>query len=561
MHHMPITPEEEQAAKAAGDALCTIGQALMRQGATPNRAEEIVLAVMSGRSSAPASGLADAAEAGLDEMVRAALTTLPEADAALAIATFLAEFMPHRRTDYGVPLPAELLWLMDALGGQSEDEDSLAYCPFPGSLQASLVATRRYARVLHAAPVPTPSCTALAGLFPNWTAQPYPLLDETAPVPQCDTLLCAPPLALRIQPARQLRAVPLAARRTSDGEMAHLDDLLTCTARRVVTLASWGLLASERPLETMFKHHLLTRGVLEALVQLPNTLIPGTRWNPALLVLDHTRDRETPVRLIDATDGFHDLLKGRGTQARLTGWRDIFAAVCGAKNARARHMGSLALLDADCDISPRRHVGATRHTNGSGGTTTPLGKLATIMRGQVWPGSTVLVDDETPPNGEVFREVAISDIGADGILRRPEKRRHAPAPIEDAQRRQILRPGDILLSCKGAVGKVVLVPEDCGSDWILSQSFQVLRVAECVDPICLFHQLRTPPLRNYMVQRTTGGTVPQLKTADIRTMPIPTLAEGEQDAMRARHAELLALNREIEKLEQQKRTLLLQLEG
>ena len=231
-------------------------------------------------------------------------------------------------------------------------------------------------------------------------------------------------------------------------------------------------------------------------------------------------DTDAPVRLLDASEGFHDLLKERSTQARLKGWREVAGLLREGRSDRVRLLG-----------------------------------------GQAWPGARRLAPGETVPEEHLFLEAAIRDIETDGLLRRPVKGLVYSGALSEAQRSQVLRPGDILFCCKGAVGKVALAPEDCGPNWIPSQSFQVLRPRDGADPICLFHQLRSREIQEHIARLVTGGTVPQIKTADMGDLPVPTLSPDEAERIRSSHAEILSLSQTIRQLEKRRDLLLKDIVG
>ncbi|HMM37547.1 MAG TPA: restriction endonuclease subunit S [Desulfovibrio sp.] len=552
---VPITHDEERLARQAGNHLCRAGQFLLQKGTAPAQAEVLVLAALADKD-LPSLGPDQRAEV---ESLRPSLRGHAIADPALAVAHFLAEFGPTAGLISGLlRLPSELVWLMDALAAGM---GGWAYCPFSLALQSAVLATRRYeSAVFQDASPLDPLMEALLALFPAFNVWGGDPLAENAPAPSrpLDCVISAGPLARRITPARALRTLAADSAFTSNGELLRLDLLVDRRPRRLVSLVSWGFLAGTRRLERLFKASLLGAGILDAVVQLPGNLVSGTRWNAALLVVDAGRDKAAPVRLVDASEGFHEVLKGRFTQARLKGWREVADCFEEDRSDRVRLMDGQALVQADCDITPRRHVQEASAAS-EGTATRPLRQLVSTVRGQVWPEARRLGPGETVSAEHLFLEAAIKDIGADGLLRRPEKGLVYSGALSPAQSNQLLRPGDILLSCKGSVGKVALVPEECGPNWVPSQSFQVLRPLPGTDPICLFHQLRSPALQDIVAHLVTGGTVPQIKAADMGNLPIPVIEAGEAERIRRAHKEVLNISAEIANLKQKREKLLMEI--
>ncbi|WP_415519755.1 MAG: restriction endonuclease subunit S [Desulfovibrio aminophilus] len=548
----PMTHDQERLARQAGNHLCRAGQFLIQRGIAPALAEVLVLAAL---AEADPLSLSPDQQAEV-ERLRPSVRGIPIPDQALAVVHFLAESGLAAGPASGLlRLPSELVWLMDFL---TAGEGGWAYCPFSLSLQSAIMATRRYESVVFQdAPLPAAFMEALLALFPAFDAWEGDILAQGAAIPSrpMDCVISAGPLAHRVTPARTLCTVASEGSTTSNGELIRLDLLAGSRPRRLAALVNWGFLAAGRKLESLFKASLLGAGVLDAVIQLPVNLIPGTRWNPALLVLDAERDADAPVRLLDASEGFHDLLKERSTQARLKGWREVADLLREGRSDRVRLLGGQALVQADCDITPRRHVRDAAPAPKEA-ETKPLRLLVHGIRGQAWPGARRLAPGETVPEEHLFLEAAIRDIETDGLLRRPVKGLVYSGALSEAQKSQLLRPGDILFCCKGAVGKVALAPEDCGPNWIPSQSFQVLRPRDGADPICLFHQLRSREIQEHIARLVTGGTVPQIKTADMGDLPVPTLSPEEAERIRRAHAELLSIGKEMKRLEQKRAALL-----
>jgi Restriction endonuclease S subunits len=559
----PMTHDQERLARQAGNHLCRAGQFLIQRGIAPALAEVLVLAAL---AEADPLSLSPDQQAEV-ERLRPSVRGIPIPDPALAVVHFLAESGLAAGPASGLlRLPSELVWLMDFL---TAGEVGWAYCPFSLSLQSAIMATRRYESVIFQdAPLTAALMEALLALFPAFDAWEGDILAQGAAIPSrpMDCLISAGPLAHRVTPARTLCTVASEGSVTSNGELVRLDLLAGSRPRRLAALVSWGFLAAGRKLESLFKASLLGAGVLDAVIQLPVNLIPGTRWNPALLVLDAERDADAPVRLLDASEGFHDLLKERSTQARLKGWREVAdllregrLGLAGPAPGRVRRLsgpGQGAVHSGSAQRHIRDVAGVLREAGSK-----LLDLLVRVLGGQAWPGARRLAPGETVPEEHLFLEAAIRDIETDGLLRRPVKGLVYSGALSEAQRSQVLRPGDILFCCKGAVGKVALAPEDCGPNWIPSQSFQVLRPRDGADPICLFHQLRSRETQEHIARLVAGGTVPQIKTADMGDLPVPTLSPDEAERIRSSHAEILSLSQTIRQLEKRRDLLLKDIVG
>ncbi|WP_027176430.1 restriction endonuclease subunit S [Desulfovibrio aminophilus] len=84
----------------------------------------------------------------------------------------------------------------------------------------------------------------------------------------------------------------------------------------------------------------------------------------------------------------------------------------------------------------------------------------------------------------------------------------------------------------------------------------MLRPRDGADPICLFHQLRSRETQEHIARLVTGGIVPQIKTADMSDLPLPTLSPEEAERIRRAHTELLSIGKDMKRLEQKRDELL-----
>lgn len=171
--------------------------------------------------------------------------------------------------------------------------------------------------------------------------------------------------------------------------------------------------------------------------------------------------------------------------------------------------------------------------------------MAELIRGQL------LKEDKTP-QGETFYEVGVRNISNDGLVNKPEKSLQLSGRMRDRAELQRLQPGDILLVSKGSVGKIGLVGNDCDKNWVASQSFQVVRLTHTnyiASSEYLFRYLSSPLVQEYLSEQITGTTIPVLKTADIKELPIPIVSLDEQKKIVQTHNKILDSYKHIHKIQ------------
>ena len=109
----------------------------------------------------------------------------------------------------------------------------------------------------------------------------------------------------------------------------------------------------------------------------------------------------------------------------------------------------------------------------------------------------------------------------------------------DLLARHIARPGDVIVTQRGTLEQVGLVPADTPwSRFILSQSQMKITVDPArADPEYIYYWLLTPEIRDYVARHTISAGVPHTNLAILRADPRPPAPAGPAtgDRPRARH--------------------------
>jgi type I restriction enzyme, S subunit len=96
--------------------------------------------------------------------------------------------------------------------------------------------------------------------------------------------------------------------------------------------------------------------------------------------------------------------------------------------------------------------------------------------------------------------------------------RKTTAEIANQYRRSTLSEGDILLSIRGHVGRLAIVPKELSGANITQDTARI--AVESFDPYFVQEMLRTQGLQRWMSKRTKGAAVKGINLGDVRQIPL-----------------------------------------
>jgi type I restriction enzyme, S subunit len=111
--------------------------------------------------------------------------------------------------------------------------------------------------------------------------------------------------------------------------------------------------------------------------------------------------------------------------------------------------------------------------------------------------------------------------------------RQTTETISHAFRRSLLRAGDLLMSIRGHVGRMALVPADLEGANITQDTARLAILG--ADPIFVRECLRTASFQQWMARHTKGVAVRGINLTDVKRMPMimPSVTEQREFARRA----------------------------
>lgn len=98
--------------------------------------------------------------------------------------------------------------------------------------------------------------------------------------------------------------------------------------------------------------------------------------------------------------------------------------------------------------------------------------------------------------------------------------------ISDAFRRSLLRRGDLLMSIRGHVGRLAVVPCELEGANITQDTARLAIVR--AEPVFVRECLRTEAMRRWMARHTKGVAVKGINLGDVKEMPVPVPPQDEQ---------------------------------
>src|ERR1035437_4394018 len=307
--------------------------------------------------------------------------------------------------------------------------------------------------------------------------------------------------------------------RTTSGTVLAVRHLLSQTRRRVIAAVQSSLLFSTG-VEQALREDLVSRSVVEAVIQMPSGLFRFSNFPFAILILDPA--------------GGHDQIKF--INADSPRFRE---ATSKAKN-RLTNVESLVELAFNDIVSEDAAIVST---------TEVLAKEAQLVVGRyVFPDTTKrlfeLVSTEksveyrdvvdtirpmptTSAKGGFVegKEIGAADLPAFGYISTPGRTVFIDRQVAENNTQQFLRPLDIVLIIKGSVGKVGIVPEDVPppgpGGWVAGQSAIVLRSkGNEIDPRALAVQIRSPLGQEVLRMVVSGATIPLIQLKLLMNLPV-----------------------------------------
>ena len=327
------------------------------------------------------------------------------------------------------------------------------------------------------------------------------------------------------------------SRRLSSDPVAIADGLQSPSKHIAISVVE-GMMFRGVGVEPIAREALVESGRLEAILSVPGGMIfPHTGVDTNLIVLGPHGEKRSDIRFVNLSDSRFagKTVRGRPEVRPESSWLEAVHSELSDDDRFAADVNIHEIREKDYNLSLERYL-------------LPPAVMAVeafLAEKQVRPLEDVVemirpLSMGNDDDGEfVIREAVPADIGDDDLLTEPKKE----TLIERAQlrkaRNQRLMPGDLLLSIKGTIGAVALVPDDAAVDgdsgfWTAGQSFMVLRPRKggC-SSITLLEYLSNNAVRETLRSLAGGAGIPTVSIKDLRQFKIPLLTSEEEAEIEA----------------------------
>lgn len=300
--------------------------------------------------------------------------------------------------------------------------------------------------------------------------------------------------------------------------LAHVSDLVVCfvSNKFLFRIASG---------EKHFKQDILEQGQLKAVIALPKGLLSNTMIPVNILVLDKAKTSQEVMFIDASSDKFVE--KVSRTRGRLVNAEAIMEAFITENNSEISKLSSIdEIITNEYNLSPSRYILADeeKRLNDflSQHDTSGLDDVVEIIRPQA------LKHDDS--GSEDYIEFNVSNLNEIGQVSGRGKQVLVNQKDLSRTGKQEIQAHDVLVVCKGAVGKVGLVGEEVAENAIASQAFSILRIKSPIagiTPVSLFQFLQSTFGQLQLSCLTTGTSALMLSAKDLSSMPVPLLTENK----------------------------------
>lgn len=466
--------------------------------------------------------------------------------------------VPSIGLEHGLGMPAEVA---DLLLGLAPDLGDSIYVGWDSSGQLTARALRKGGQRVHCDVQSTPAYACLSALIaggPFTVSYSNPIYAPGAvahgKLTKFSSAVAFPPIGQRYDAGGA--ESDLFARfpeKTTLSSVLSIRHLMAVAESRVLVCVPNGFLFGANT-ERELRKSLIERGQLRAVVALPPGLLSIASIAISMLVISPAGG-EHSVRVVNADDDCFRRMLSK-TRSELTNIEAIIEAVNGTADetiARDVPVDEIASNDYQLQVSrylipdaQKRVLAHLQQTR-----LVPLGSLVDIIRPPVVKskGSASIT----------LREVGVGDLQTFGYINDPQKSIKVDEEMAAKLSRHHLRPLDVVLSIKGSVGKVGLVPHTINVadlPWVAGQSSVALRVkSQNLRPSALFMLLRSRLGQALIKGIVSAGTIPFIQTRELESLSIPVPSLMEQDAAANVLEQEASIQDEIRQLQERLRQL------
>ena len=322
-----------------------------------------------------------------------------------------------------------------------------------------------------------------------------------------------------------------------------IQHLMAHSRRRVVVAVPYSLLIGIGA-DKKLREQLLRAGQVRAVISLFPGLASGTAIQLAILVLD-PRGGTKQVRFVNASGDFFKIQHARSKVAlgNPDGLLEAVESRSDSDLARSVEIGEIEANDFSLQVE--RYV----LDEGRVELQRRLSQLKTVALGDLVATVRTPPASKADAAGIPVLEVGASDIGRTGYTY--PGREGAVRNVGSQDSEYFLREGDIVVTIRGSVGRVGIIPADVSKPgaggWTAGSSLTVLRARSesRFDPAVLALLLRSPLGQELLSGISSGVTIPMITLRDLLQLELPVPGTEVSRKARAILDEEEALGRKI----------------
>lgn len=373
-----------------------------------------------------------------------------------------------------------------------------------------------------------------------------------------DTEICMPPFGADVRdrnelPRKTLERIDAAERgRLHFEPVAMADMLVHAPGARVVFSFTAGALFRTVGSELVARGEVVDSGRLAAVFAVPPGMVyTMTNLATCIMVLVPEDEELRNVRFIDLADKTFGAktTRGRYDIQKEASWAGAMESDLAENISWARDVSPSEIREQNNILAVERYL-RTESSEAlavflSDYDTKALSDLVDVIRPSALPKSH---------DGEyTVREASPGDIDETGVLGMPPRETRVARGALRKARNQQVRPGDILLSVKGTIGRVGIVTDDAPRNdeetfWTAGQSLVILRTRGQIAAEVLYEYLSNDLVQEHIGSLAGGAAIQSISAKDLASLPVPLPPQVDQDRIVEQTRSRRALFEDIERV-------------
>ena len=372
--------------------------------------------------------------------------------------------------------------------------------------------------------------------------------------------LCMPPFLARISSPESLPQKTLDRLGLSEGArltyepVAIADALANAPDARVVIGCSSGALFRMVGVEAAARDEMVDSGRLATIFGVPSGMLySNTQVTTGIVVLEPDPENDRDVRFLYLGDDNFSTRSSRGRyEVRPNvSWEQARNGRLDESSTWGRDVSRDEIKSQNNILTVERYLrnpsARTLSDFLEGHETQPLNEIVEVIRPRAVK--------KAPDGDYLIREASPGDIGETGYLELPPKETRLAKGALRGARNQRVEPGDVLLSVKGTIGRVGLVPEAAPDTedgfWTAGQSLVILRSRNRIKPEVLYEYLTADVVQEHIRSLAGGSAIQSINAKDLGALEIPVPAMEEQECVVMAFKQRQTLYDEIDRIRDQ----------